>query len=48
VRRGAPAGVVRHERTRWLVDEERDVALSLCERPHRTLHALWPSLAGQN
>jgi hypothetical protein len=43
-----PLGVVRHERTRWLVAEERDVPLTLCERPRRTLHQLWPSLAGRN
>jgi hypothetical protein len=43
-----PVSVVRHERTPWLVDEERDVPITLCERPRRTLHELWPSLAGQN
>jgi hypothetical protein len=43
-----PMGVVRHERTRWLVDEERDVPITLCEGPRRTLHQLWPSLAGRN
>jgi hypothetical protein len=43
-----PMGVVRHERTRWLVDEERDVPIWLCEGPRRTLHQVWPSLAGQN
>jgi hypothetical protein len=43
-----PMGVVRHERTRWLVDEERDVPITLCVAPRRTLHELWPSLAGRN
>jgi hypothetical protein len=43
-----PMGVVRHERTRWLVPEERDVPITLCEGPRRTLHQLWPSLAGRN
>lgn len=43
-----PMGVVRHGRTRWLVDEERDVPITLCEAPRRTLHDLWPSLAGQH
>jgi hypothetical protein len=43
-----PLGVVRHARTRWLVPEEQDVPIALCERPRRTLHELWPSLAGKN
>ena len=43
-----PLGVVRHARTRWLVPEEQDVPMVLCERPRRTLHELWPSLVGKN
>lgn len=40
-----PLAVVHHERTRWLVPEEQDVPVFLCEQPRRTLRELWPSLA---
>lgn len=39
---------VRHELTRWMVPEERDVPLALCEGPRQSLRSAWPSLAGQN
>lgn len=46
--RVVPLPPVRHVETRWLVPEERDVPLALCERPVRSLAELWPELAGRN
>jgi hypothetical protein len=43
-RRVTPLGTITHDDTRWVVDEERAVALALCEEPYQTLQDLWPSL----
>lgn len=43
-----PLAVVRHDRTRWLVPEQQNVPVTLCEQPRRTLRELWPSLAGRH
>jgi hypothetical protein len=43
-----PLATVRHDRTRWLVAEEQNVPIVLCEQPRRTLRELWPTLAGRN
>jgi 4-amino-4-deoxy-L-arabinose transferase-like glycosyltransferase len=32
----------------WTVEEERNVSINVCTRPHTTLQRLWPSLAGRN
>ena len=37
-----------HSHDDWLVDEEQDIDVYVCERPRSTLQALWPSLAGRN
>ncbi|MDF1503648.1 glycosyltransferase family 39 protein [Roseisolibacter sp. H3M3-2] len=42
-----PLGVVRHDETRWLVPEERDVPLFLCEQPVPDLRAQWGGLRPQ-
>jgi 4-amino-4-deoxy-L-arabinose transferase-like glycosyltransferase len=42
--RVVPLGVVRHDDTRWLVPEERDVALHLCEGPSPDLRTQWADL----
>lgn len=46
--RVVPLAPVRHGTTRWLVPEEQDVPLALCEQPARSLAELWPELAGRN
>jgi 4-amino-4-deoxy-L-arabinose transferase-like glycosyltransferase len=43
-RRVTPLGRIRHEWTTWVVDEERDVVVALCEDPVLTLQDVWPSL----
>jgi hypothetical protein len=43
-RRVTPMGRIRHELTRWVVDEERDVVVALCEEPYQTLQDVWPNL----
>jgi len=37
-----------HSHDGWLVDEEQDIDVYVCERPRETLQELWPSLAGRN
>lgn len=32
----------------WLVEEERDFAIHVVRKPHRTLQQVWPMLAGRN
>ncbi len=39
---------VRTDAQRWLVPEERDAVVFLCEGPKGTLQELWPSMAGRN
>jgi len=39
-----PLGVVRHADTRWVVPEERNVPLYLCEGPNPSLRAQWRNL----
>lgn len=42
--RVVPLGVVHHRDTRWLVPEEQDVVLNLCESPVPDLRRQWESL----
>ena len=37
-----------HAHDDWLVEEEQDIDVFVCERPRMTLQAAWPSLAGRN
>jgi hypothetical protein len=37
-----------HAHDDWLVDEEKDIDVYVCERPRTTLQAAWPGLAGRN
>jgi 4-amino-4-deoxy-L-arabinose transferase-like glycosyltransferase len=39
---------VQHENLHWVVEEERDVIVSLCEDPVRSLQDVWPDLKGRN
>jgi hypothetical protein len=42
-----PAARVTHDQLRWVVPEERDVVVYVCEAPYRTLQEVWPSLRPQ-
>jgi len=43
-RRVTPLGHITHALTPWVVDEERDVVVAMCEEPVQTLQDVWPSL----
>jgi hypothetical protein len=43
-RRVTPLGRIRHTWTPWVVEEERDVVVALCEDPVQTLQDVWPTL----
>ena len=40
-----PAGRITND---WTVEEEQDLTVYVCERPHEPLQSLWPQLAGRN
>ena len=43
-RRVTPMERVRHDWSAWVVPEERDVLVALCEDPIAPIHTVWPSL----
>jgi 4-amino-4-deoxy-L-arabinose transferase-like glycosyltransferase len=45
--RVVPLGIVRREESRWLVPEERNVPIHLCESPNPSLRAGWRNMRTQ-
>jgi hypothetical protein len=43
-RRVTPAARITHLWTPWVVEEERDVIVAVCEEPLQTLQDVWPAL----
>jgi hypothetical protein len=39
---------VRTDAHRWLVSEERNAVVFLCDGPKRSLQEIWSSMAGRN